>query len=215
MFDRRLNRELRFQHQQKLTHDWIPFRAIVELWGDRAVEFLRTDLRSGRLPHTLFIHAGSRLQWVCAEGEPYIGREALDHCWIPRADFMEWCARWGLPVDDASSFSGEIAPVTAPEIAPSVLPPSVAGPDSAQKAKVRQAKKRLRGQIAERYRKGERHPHSGTGKESPTGWLEGCGVPDVLQAVPRKTLTNLVSEVLRRVTAQENTKPPGKPPGFR
>jgi hypothetical protein len=120
---RRYNREIRFRHKQGITHNWISFRSIVELWSDRAELFLRADLKAGRLPHTLFIHAGSKLQFIPPEGESFIGPEARDCCWIPRADFAAWCERWSLPIEQAAEFASEVAIV---DVAEAPIVPAVA-----------------------------------------------------------------------------------------
>jgi hypothetical protein len=114
--DRRLNRDIRFAHRQGLTHDWVPVRAVIELWGDRAIDFLRADLRAGRLPHALLVHFDFKLIWIKPESEFYIRPEVFERLWIPRADFVGWCTRWGLPIEQAVDFAGKIASVRAPEV---------------------------------------------------------------------------------------------------
>jgi hypothetical protein len=129
VLDRRLNRDIRFAHRQQLTHEWVPFSSIIELWGERAVDFLRADLGAGRLPHVLFVHFDFKLCWIRRQSEPVIRSEVFERFWVPRADFVSWCKRWNLPIDQAAGFAGEIpeaplAPIAS--VAPVAVPPVAA-----------------------------------------------------------------------------------------
>jgi hypothetical protein len=116
--DRRINREIRFKFQQDRTHEWVRFRDVIALWGDTAVTYLKADLAAGRLGWVVCIHKDWPLHWVRPGGAVLIrpeGRGEFEHCWMQRAVFLEWCARWSFPCDAAADFAGEIEPVTALE----------------------------------------------------------------------------------------------------
>jgi hypothetical protein len=128
--DRQVNREVRFKFQQERTHDWVMLRDIIKLWDDAAIDYLKADLAADRLGPVIHVEVGFKLAWLKPGAASRVDRYGLERCWMLRDAFEGWCARWGLPIEEAADFAGEIAPVTLPEAttAPATVPEATTTP---------------------------------------------------------------------------------------